>query len=54
LTFIFHLNSAEIPENNLIGLNEIYDRLSKRKDDRIELASHTDDLSNEESNMRLS
>jgi len=50
----FISNSAEIPENDLAGLDEIYSRLSKSKDYRIELASHTDDVGNEESNMRLS
>lgn len=50
----FISNSAEIPENDLAGLYEIYSRLSKSKDYRIELASHTDDVGNEESNMRLS
>jgi OOP family OmpA-OmpF porin len=50
----FISNSAEIPKNDLVGLDEIYELLSKNKDYRIELASYTDDVGNEENNMRLS
>ena len=50
----FISNSAEIPKNDLAGLDEIYDLLSKNNNYRIELASYTDDVGNEENNMRLS
>jgi hypothetical protein len=42
----FISNSAEIPKNDLVGLDEIYELLSKNKDYRIELASYTDDVGN--------
>ena len=50
----FISNSAEIPENDLAGLDEMYSSLSKSKYCRIEIASHTDDVGNEESKLRLS
>ena len=40
LTSILSLISAEIPENDLAGLGEMYISLSKSKYCRIELASH--------------
>jgi outer membrane protein OmpA-like peptidoglycan-associated protein len=50
----FASNSAVIPENDKTALNELYDRLVKYETMRIELASHTDDVGDDESNMRLS
>jgi len=50
----FISNSAEIPENDHIGLDEMYISFSKSKYCRIELASNKNDVGNEESNLRLS
>ena len=50
----FASNSAEIQERDKEELDRLYERLSNNSLTQIELASHTDSIGSDESNMRLS
>ena len=50
----FASNSAEIRERDKEELDRLYERLSNNSLTQIELASHTDSIGSDESNMRLS
>jgi len=50
----FDSNSSEIKINDIEELDELYDWLSNNSLTTIELASHTDDVGRDESNLRLS
>ena len=50
----FASNSAEIKERDKEELDRLYDRLFNNSLTQIELASHTDSIGSDESNMRLS
>ena len=50
----FASNSAEIREGDKEELDRLYERLSNNSLTQIELASHTDSIGSDESNMRLS
>ena len=50
----FASNSAEIQERDKEKLDRLYESLSNNSLTQIELASHTDSIGSDESNMRLS
>lgn len=50
----FATNSSIIPSESILVLDQLYDRLEKNSETKIELASHTDSDGNNKSNMLLS